>query len=193
MAALASLEAVGELTPERPDEAREPSVHPGNGQPEQRYFRGVAAVPQRAAPAGPETGELPPAGVSSSRRWRSGQVGAPPPPGGRWRSLRRGGGWTVAGLWFAVITWGVWAVSRGEDLVGSGLAIGVVLATAALVFMVSRLLGRVVLEGSLGRQRYSAWPSHLATFLLLFVGGVAFLQQTWWLVDAWNWVADRLV
>jgi hypothetical protein len=144
-------------------------------------------------PGGDQTGDLAPAGVSRLGRWRSGQVGAPAPPGGRWRTLRRGAGWTTAGLWFALVSWGVWAVSGRESLVSSGLAIGVVLGTAALVFTISRLLGRVVLEGSMGRQRFTAWPSHLATFLLLMVGGVAFLQQTWWLVDAWNWVTTNLV
>jgi hypothetical protein len=180
--AVATLETVGEATPEHGDPVR----------PEQRYFRGIAAVPQRQQPDWSETGELPAARVGGTRRWRSGQVGADAPPGGRWRTWRRGAGWTVAGLWFVVISWGVWAISRGEDLVGSVLAIGVVLATATLVFTVSRLLGRVVLEGSLARQRHTAWPSHLMTFLLLVVGGVGFLQQTWWLVDAWHWLAGNL-
>jgi hypothetical protein len=190
-----NLAGVGEATPERPD-----------GQREDRYFRGVAAVPQRTIAPTDETGEVlppgqapPPDAVVAGRwraaiyRWRRGQVGAAAPPGGRWRTLRRGAGWSMAGLWFAVISWGMWAISRREDLLGSFLAMGVVLAIAALVFTVSRLLGRVVLEGTMGRQRFTAWPSHLVTFLLLVVGGVAFLQQTWWLVDAWRWFTDKLV
>lgn len=192
--AVTNLADVGEGTPGRPD-----------GQHEQRYFRGVAAVPQGSVAPSDETGEVlppgqapPPDGAAAGRwrnglnRWRSGQVGAAAPPGGRWRSLRRGAGWTMAGLWFVVISWGLWAISRREDMIGSVLAIGVVLSIAALVFTVSRLLGRVVLEGTLGRQRFTAWPSHLVTFLLLVAGGIAFLQQTWWLMDAWNWFTDQL-
>ncbi len=190
---MTNLAIVEEATPDRP-----------GGQDEHRYFRGVAAVPPRSVAPSDETGEVlgagqaPPDATGVGRwravlyRWRSGQVGAAAPPGGRWRTLRRGGDWTMAGLWFVVISWGLWAVSRREDWIGSIVAITVVLAIAGLVFTVSRLLGRVVLEGTLGRQRVSAWPSHLAAFLLLVVGGVAFLRQTWWLVDAWRWFADRL-
>lgn len=97
----------------------------------------------------------------------------------------------MAGLWFSVICWAIWAITD-RDLVDAGFALGLLLAVAALVFTVSRLLGRVVLENVMDRARQSAWPSHLSTFLLLAIGGVAFLQQTWWVVDAWQWVARQL-
>lgn len=156
----------------------------GNGQP-RGYFRGVAPVPLRAGSGARDGGgdrdtdELP---VVTDR---------PAPPRSRWSSLRRGGGWTMAGLWFAVICWGVWALVD-RDLVAAGYALGLVLAIAALVFTVSRLLGRVVLENTFGRSRPSAWPSHLSTFVLLVISGLAFLQQTSWVMQAWSWFNDRL-
>lgn len=150
------------------------------------FFRGVARVPRSAAPEGEDTGELPPSGRGPS-----------PPPARvsryRWRTLRRGARWTVTGAGFAVICWGLWAVTtRDGSLVNRVLALAVVLATAGLVFGVSRLLGRVVLENTLGRTRRSAWVSHLLTFLLLVAAGVTFLQQTWWAVEAWQWLDARL-
>jgi hypothetical protein len=157
------------------------------------YFRGVAAVPQRPVVVDGDTGELPPAAVAApvARRYASARGMMPRQ---RWRSLRRGGGWTMAGLWIALTCWGVWVVSlRGGDMVGPAFAFGLVVATGVLVFLVSRLLGRMVLEGLLGRVRRSAWPSHLGVFLLLVAGGVAFLQQTWWVMSAWDWVSDALL
>lgn len=151
-------------------------------------FRGVARVPSlpAAAPEGEDTGELPPS------RW-----GPSAPPARvsryRWRTLRRGARWTATGAVFAVITWALWAVTtRDGGMVNRVLALGFVLGTAGLVFGVSRLLGRVVLENTLGRPRRSAWVSHLLTFLLLVIAGVTFLQQTWWAVAAWEWLDARL-
>jgi hypothetical protein len=189
---------VGEATPEsrpdrpgQPNDAGAPNGAGGlDGAGQQRFFRGVAAVPQRPYADG-ETGELP-----LLRKPPSSQEYPLARPVGlrrRWRSLRRGGGWTMAGLWIAVICWGVWAVSvRDGDLVGPAFALGVLLAIGLLIFTVSRLLGRLVLEGMLGRPRPSAWPSHVLVFLLLVVGAVAFLQQTWWVMAAWNWIVGAL-
>jgi hypothetical protein len=56
------------------------------------------------------------------------------------------------------------------------------------VFTLSRVLGRVVIERGLGRPRRSAWAAHLATGVFLAAAGVAYLGQTEWVVDAWNWV-----
>lgn len=181
-----SLKSVGEATPQRPPDRSGAPDRPG----QQHYFRGVAAVPLRPYADG-ETGELPqlPNPPSSREYPLVRSVGLRQ----RWRNLRRGGGWTMAGLWIMVICWGVWAISmRNGDLIGAGFALGLVLGTGALVFTVSRLLGRFVLEGMLRRPRPSAWPSHVLVFLLFFVGAVAFLQQTWWIMVAWEWVADAL-
>lgn len=149
-------------------------------------FRGVAKVPSRPAPEREDTGEVPPS-----------QWGPSPPPARvsryRWRTLRRGARWTVTGVGFTVITWAMWAVTtRDGGMASRVVALAAVLGTAGLVFGVSRLLGRVVLENTLGRPRRSAWVSHLLTFLLLVIAGVAFLQQTWWAVAAWEWLDARL-
>jgi hypothetical protein len=109
----------------------------------------------------------------------------------RWdrRVLRRGGGWTWAGLLWAFVCWGIWAVSvRGADLVVPALAFVLVLLVAAGVFLLSRLVGRAVLERALGRRRRSALGAHLLTGLFLFGAGFAYLGQTQWVVDAWTWV-----
>lgn len=183
---------MGEATPERHDQPEEvgpgapdaPGDQPAGGA-EQRYYRGVAPVPQGSTPPGEDTGELPP------------ETATPPRPVARvsryrWRTLRRGARWTVAGVWFVVICWGLWLVTVRGDVLERVLALLLVFGIGALVFGVSRLLGRMVLEGTLGRPRRSAWVSHLLTFLLLISGGIAFLQQTWWVVDAWQWFRDQL-
>ncbi len=151
---------------------------------ERPFYRGVARVPHLTPPPEGDTGEVPP------------DLLGPRPParvaGQRWQTLRRGGKFTVVGLWFLIGSWAAWvAATGGTDLVRRALALLLVLATGALVFAVSRLLGRVVLEETLGRPRPSAWPSHLATFFLLVTGGISFLQQTWWVSQAWDWVAGR--
>jgi hypothetical protein len=111
----------------------------------------------------------------------------------RWRSLRAGGEWTVTGLVIVLICWGTWTLSiRGADLVGPTLWLAVVLVTAAGVFVMARLAGRLLLERALGRQRRTAWPSHLVTGVFLAAAGVGFLRRIPWLIDAWTWVAERL-
>lgn len=105
------------------------------------------------------------------------------------RQLRRGGEWTSFGLLWAFICWGIWAVSvRGADLAVPALAFVLVLLVAAGVFVLSRLVGRAILERALGRRRRSAWGAHLITGVFLFGAGVAYLGQTQWVVDAWSWV-----
>jgi hypothetical protein len=105
------------------------------------------------------------------------------------RQLRRGGEWSWIGGLFAFVSWGIWTISvRGADLVVPVLAFVLVLLVALGVFALSRLLGRVVLERGLGRTRRSAWAAHLVTGLFLAGAGVAYLGQTEWIVEAWNWV-----
>lgn len=164
---------------------------PPTGPREAAYFRGVASVPV-PAPLRDDTGEYLPAGPGEVPRM-------PGAPRGmvvrrRGRQLRRGAGWTWTGVSFVTVCWGIWAVSlRGSDLFGPLLGLMLVLVTGALVFTVSRLLGRTVLEGALGRERRSAWPSHLVTCVFLLMAGIAFLQQTRWIVNGWNWLVGHLL
>jgi Mn2+/Fe2+ NRAMP family transporter len=109
----------------------------------------------------------------------------------RWRRLRSGAGWTWTGLSFLLVCWLIWAVSvRGGDPIGPLLALVMVLVFAAFMFVVARLLGRAVLEQTLGRERPSAWPSHLTVCVFVTLAGLAFLQQTQWIQDSWRWLSD---
>lgn len=100
------------------------------------------------------------------------------------RQLKRGGEWSALGALFAFVCWGLWAISeRGPNLAGPAITFVLVLVVAVGVFALCRLLGRVVLERSLGRSRRSAWPSHLATGLFLAAAGVEYLRRTGWVVD----------
>jgi hypothetical protein len=153
--------------------------------------------PRAARPVDPWAGPRPGDTWSDPGRPRAGSA-APPPARGmvvrrRWRSLRAGGEWTVTGLVILLICWGTWTLSiRGADLLGPTLWLAVVLATGAGVFVMARLAGRLLLERALGRQRRTAWPSHLATGVFLAAAGVGFLRRIPWLIDAWTWVAERL-
>lgn len=150
------------------------------------YRPGVAPVgqPQPGRPGGPPdpTATLTDAsGVSISvpRRPLRYQV----------RQLKRGGEWTALGGLFAFVCWGVWAISvRSGSLIGAGLTFVLVILVAAGVFALCRLLGRMVLERSMGRIRRSAWVSHAITGVFLVATGVAYLRQTQWVVDAFSWL-----
>jgi hypothetical protein len=49
-----------------------------------------------------------------------------------------------------------------------------------------------VLERGLGRVRRTARGSHLVTALFLAGVGIADLQQTEWVMTAWNWVSGQI-
>jgi hypothetical protein len=109
----------------------------------------------------------------------------------RWKRLRAGAGWTWAGVCWVLICWGIWAVSvRGSGMAGPVVGLLLVLATGALLFTVARLVGRLVVEQGLRRDRPSAWPSHLVVFVFLTAAGIAFLQQTWWIGFSLDWIGD---
>ncbi|MPZ29035.1 MAG: hypothetical protein GEV12_22220 [Micromonosporaceae bacterium] len=169
------------------------------------YSRGVAAVPPAGhpwvSPGGPagETADLAPgAPLSGSTREdpRASKRKAPIAPRGmivrrRGRRLRAGAGWTWTGASFLLVCWGIWVVSvRGTDLAGPVIGLVLVLATGGLLFVLARLLGRAILEQAMGRERPSAWPSHLTVSVFLTLTGVTFLQQTWWVQDSGRWAGD---
>jgi hypothetical protein len=105
------------------------------------------------------------------------------------RQLRRGGEWTALGGLFAFVCWGIFVISvRGGNLAGPLLTFVLVILVAAGVFALCRLLGRVVLERSMGRIRRSAWFSHMVTGIFLAAAGLAYLRQTQWVVDAFDWL-----
>lgn len=154
--------------------------------PSQRdaFRRGVAAVGQ---PRTPRTEQFPAVdpgdwtGDSAPRR----------PMGWHLAQLRRGGEWSAAGALFAFVCWGIWAISGRGDLAAPLLTFVLSLLTAVGLFALARLLGRLVLERQLGRVRRSARGAHLVTALFLAGVGVAYLQQTEWVVSAWNWATGN--
>jgi hypothetical protein len=165
---------------------------PGATAPDQApkaYHRGVAQVGQPGARAGyrrpDDTSVGPPAWSREPDRLPRAPVRD------QLRQLRKGGEWTTIGGLFAFICWGIWAISvRGGDMVVPVLTFVMVALVAGGVFALTRLLGRIVLERWLHRTRNSAVGAHLVTGVFLAGAGVAYLRQTEWVVDAWNWVAN---
>ncbi|WP_249024626.1 DNA-directed RNA polymerase II [Couchioplanes caeruleus] len=120
---------------------------------------------------------------------------APPaqrhPMGWHLAQLRRGGEWSFAGLLFAFVCWGIWALSTdGDDLTTPIVIFLVSVVVAGGVFALSRLVGRLVLERQFGRERRTARGSHMVAGLFLAGVGVAHLRQTGWVMTAVNWVVD---
>jgi len=131
-----------------------------------------------AAPEGTYAGGPPNQGARVSRR-----------PRVNLRTLRKGGGWTIAGASFAVLCWFVWAAANRKS--GAVLAPGFLVATAVVavgLFMVLRLLGRLVIEGWMHKPRNGAHGAHLGTAAFLFAVGVTYLQETAWVMQAYRWV-----
>jgi hypothetical protein len=102
--------------------------------------------------------------------------------------LRKGGEWTTAALLFAFVCWGIWAISTDGDLTTPIVVFVLSLFVAAGLFALARVLGGVVLEKQLGRVRRSARGSHLVAAVFLVGVGLAHLQQTQWVMDAYHWV-----
>jgi len=166
--------------------------------PRGEYYRGVAPVVPRRPPAPGETGDLPRLPQTLTDARPPGGRAAPPavPARGmivrrRWRALRSGAGWSWTGVSFLLVCWGIWVVSvRGTGLAVPVIGLVLVFAIAALLFVLARLLGRSVLERTLGRERKSAWPSHLTVAVFLTATGITFLQQTLWIRDSGRWLGD---
>jgi serine/threonine protein kinase len=130
-----------------------------------------------AAPEGTFHGGSPEGGARVSRR-----------PKVNLRTLRKGGGWTIAGASFAVLCWFVWAAANRKS--GAVLAPGFLVATAVValgLFVLLRLLGRLVIEGWMHKPRKGAHGAHLGTAAFLVAVGVTYLQETAWIMQAYRW------
>lgn len=144
------------------------------------FQRGVAQVtPRNVPPVAPHE----PTGTGWPETLREPARGPATP-----RQLRRGGEWSVLGGLFAFVCWGIWAISSRGDLVSPVVTFVLTLLVAAGLFALARLLGRVVLERQLGRVRRSARGAHLIVGVFLVGVGLAYLRQTEWVMDVWNWV-----
>lgn len=111
-----------------------------------------------------------------------------PPPHHTMRDLRRGGEWTTAALLFAFVCWGIWAIASDGNLTTSVIVFVLSLLVAAGLFVLSRLVGRIVLEKQLHRVRRSARGAHLVASVFLVGVGLAHLRQTDWVMTAYRWV-----
>ncbi len=112
------------------------------------------------------------------------------PLGWHLRQLRRGGEWSFAGLLFAFVCWGIWAISSEGQLTTPVVVFAVSLLVAAGLFALARLVGRLVLERQFGRVRRTARGSHIVAGIFLVGVGVAHLRQTEWVMTAFNWTVD---
>ncbi|WP_320069304.1 hypothetical protein [Micromonospora sp. RTGN7] len=169
----------------------EVAPQPGVGVPPQRdaFRRGVASVGQ---PRTPRTEQFPAVDQGGHDRVWSGDVSAPRRPlSWHLSQLRMGGEWSAAGALFAFVCWGIWAISGRGNLGAPVLTFVLSLLVAVGLFALSRLLGRVILERQMGRIRRSARGAHVVTAVFLVGLGVAYLQQTEWVVSAWNWVTGN--
>jgi hypothetical protein len=172
--------------PQHPGSARQAPQHPAAPADPSPFSRGRAQVNPRTQPFAAEhepTGTgWPGAGVPSGH----------PGMSWRWSELRRGGEWTTAATLFLFVCWGIWALSSTGSQTTAMIVFVVTLAVAIGVFCLSRVVGHLILERSLGRTRRSARGSHLVTALFLAGVGVGHLQQTQWVMDAFTWVRDHI-
>jgi len=112
------------------------------------------------------------------------------PLGWHARQLRLGGEWSFAGLLFAFVCWGIWALSSDGSLTAPVVVFLVSVLVAAGLFALSRLVGRLVLERQLGRVRRTARGSHMVAGIFLVGVGLAHLRQTEWVMTAFNWTVE---
>jgi hypothetical protein len=150
------------------------------------FSRGRAQVNPRPAP---RTSPF----AAEHTQTGTGWPGAEPPEARRpigWhlRELRKGGEWTTAGLLFAFVCWGIWAISTDGGLTTPVVIFVCSLFVAAGLFALCRLVGRLVLERQFGRVRRTAKGSHVVTAIFLTGVGIAHLRQTGWVMDAYHWV-----
>jgi serine/threonine protein kinase len=108
----------------------------------------------------------------------------------RVRTLRKGSTWTITAGSFAVVCWGIWATA-GRSSSGVYLAPSVFLSSIAValgIFVVLRLVGRLVIENWMHKTRSGATGAHIGTAIFLFAVGVTYLQQTSWVMKVYGWL-----
>lgn len=162
---------------------------PTSAPPANRYGRGVAvpAQPRREAataetPVDPEITAQP---AEPSRPWTG--------PGGKLSALTGGAEFTVVGVLFAFVCWGMWVIDNiRSSVVAHILYFVVVLAVATAVFFIARLVGTIVLVRLLHRTRRTARLSHLASAAFLIITGIGFLSNVSFINNAINWLSNMV-
>ncbi len=152
------------------------------------YQRGVAHVRVTT----PRTQSFPAPHEPTGTGWPDAAPPAPRQPlGWHLRRLRQGGEWSFAAGLFAFVCWGIWALTSGtEDLLSPVVVFVLILGVAAGLFGLVRLLGGLVFERYLGRERHSARGAHLVTAVFLVGVGLTYLRQLEWVGVAWTWLVD---
>lgn len=108
----------------------------------------------------------------------------------RMRSLKKGSGWTITAGVFAVLCWIIWATAHRSQA-GLYLAPSVFLTSIAValgIFVVLRLVGRLVIEGWMHKARRGATGAHIGASIFLIAVGVTYLQQTAWVMRVYGWL-----
>lgn len=153
------------------------------------FSRGVAHV----KPPLPPTRSFDAAHHPTGTGWPDAEPEAPRRPmSWHLQQLRSGSEWSSAGLLFAFVCWGLWALSTSGRFGTSVLVFVVAVLVAVGLFALCRVLGGLVLERQLGRVRRTARGSHLVVAAFLVGVGVAHLRQVEWLMNAWGWVTGFL-
>lgn len=107
----------------------------------------------------------------------------------RVRMLRRGGRWSAFGAAVLLGCWGLFALSSlSSDFVPATLALVVIFVVGVFLFALSRLVGLVIVERSMGRVRRSAWASHAVAGLFWIACGITYLARIDWIVEVFNWI-----
>ncbi len=140
----------------------------------------VGRAPVRPKPAPDPTGYTDAAPARPAARPRV-------PVGAQMQVLKRGGGWSWFGGLFVFCCWCIWAfANRGHDLTVPMITFGLVLAIAAGLFALARVVGRYVIERWMSRPRRTARLSHLLVAAYLVAIGVAYLRETPWVLNLVN-------
>ena len=129
---------------------------------------GRAAVVSRP-PADPSTGYAMPPNQMRAGTIAGARVAGSTPD--RIRRLKRGGGWSVVGVLFALVCWVIWAAdNRSQGIyVAPAVFVGTLLVAVGL-FIVLRLLGRLVIENWMHRERRGAIGAHIGVGRVPFRG-----------------------
>ncbi len=162
-------------------------------------------APGSGGPASGGSGSVAPADEVAMRVGRASVVNRPPsyqqnepvaaqparvrvPMGDRWRVWKRGRGWTATAGVFAALCWMIWAASNRATS-GIVVAPSVLLSTVVVgfgVFVVLRLVGRLVIEGWMHRRRLTARGAHIGVAIFLYAVGVTYLRQTGWVMHVYR-------
>jgi hypothetical protein len=101
------------------------------------------------------------------------------------RQLSDGWGFTALGLLITFCGWGTWAAAGGHLPL---LGLLIVLAVAMGVFVICRLLGRLLFAVVFKRERRTARVSHAFTGLFLAIAGFTYLAHTSWITQGFGWL-----